>query len=142
MGVCPLNVAEEKLQLPAKTPMYFLRFAAMFCWFFSVMVGLTTLQSQNTIEIILKGIVVGVGAWCGWGLLNRRSQAILFTLGLCFYALFGSLVWLYYSLLIPYIYEKSIVFGVYEYLAFIYIFCAGVIIKVLLNKNVKRHFID
>jgi hypothetical protein len=133
---------KRRLRLAAKISVYFLRFAAMFCWFFSVMVGLTTLQSQNTIEIILKGIVVGVGAWCGWGLLNRRSQAILYALGLCFYALFGSLVWIYYSLLIPYIYEQNIAFGVYEYLAFIYIFCAGVIIKFLLGKNVKRYFVD
>jgi len=106
------------------------------------MVGLTTLQSQNPVEIVLKGFVVGIGAWCGWGILKRRRQVILFTVGLCFYALFGSMVWLYYSLLIPYFYGQDLELGIYEYLAFVYIFCAGGIIKLLLGKNIKQYLIN
>lgn len=130
------------MQWADKLLIYYLRFAVLFCWFFSVMVGLTTLQSQNTVEIILKGVVVGVGAWCGWGVLNRRRQVILFTIGLCFYALFGSLVWLYYSIFLPMFYEQDVELGFYDYLAFVYIICAGLIIKLMLSKNTKRYFIN
>ena len=106
------------------------------------MVGLTVLQSQNSVEIVLKGVVVGIGAWCGWGILNRRSQAILLTVGLCFYALFGSLVWLYYSTFLPIFYGQDLEFGLYDYLAFVYIVCAGAILKFLSSKNAKRYFIN
>jgi len=129
------------MQLGDKLTGYYLKFAVLFCWFFSLMVGLTTFESQNPVEIVLKGVVVGIGGWCGWGILRRRRQVILFTVGLCFYALFGSFVWLYYSLLIPYYYGQNMEIGLYEYLAFIYIFCAGTVIKLLLGKNAKQYFI-
>ena len=106
------------------------------------MVGLTALQSQNTVEIVLKGVVVGIGAWCGWGILNRRPQVILFTIGLCFYALFGSLVWLYYSTFLPIYYGQDIELSLYDHLAFVYIVCAGAVIKLLLGNNAKRYFIN
>ncbi len=120
---------------------YSLRLTVLFCWFFSIMVGLTALQSHNTVEIVLKGAVVGVGAWCGWGILNRRSQVILYTVGLCFYALFGSLVWLYHSTFLPIFYGQVLEFGLYDYLAFIYIICASLVIKFLLSKKAKRYLI-
>ena len=119
---------------------YYFRFVVLFCWFFSVMVGLTTLQSQNKVEIILKGVVVGIGAWCGWGVLKRKRQVILFTIGLCFYALFGSLVWLYYSTLLPKFYGQEIDLGLYDYLAVVYIICAGLVLKLLTSENTRRYF--
>lgn len=130
------------MQRVDKITVYSLRLTVLFCWFFSSMVGLTALQSQHTLEIVLKGVVVGIGAWCGWGILNRRSQVILFTIGLCFYALFGSLVWLYYSTLLPTVYGQDIELSLYDYLAFVYIVCAGAIIKFLFSKNARRYFIN
>ena len=119
---------------------YGLRFSILFCWFFSFMVAITTLGSQNISEILLKGVVVGVGAWCGWGILKRRRHVILFSIGLCFYALFGSAVWLYYSTIIPLMYGQQIVIGWYDGLAMFYIVCGAIIIKLLTNESVKRKF--
>ena len=115
-------------------------FAVMFCWFFSVMVGLTTLQSQSPLEILLKGIVVGIGGWCGWGMLKRKLQVILFTIGLCFYAIFGSLVWLYYSSLLPLVYGQKLSHGFYDFLAVLYIIGGCIVVWFLLHRDTRRSF--
>ncbi|MCI0507450.1 MAG: hypothetical protein L0Z73_15255, partial [Gammaproteobacteria bacterium] len=78
------------MELTNRKRVYLAIFATVFCWFFSLMVGLTGLQSQSFADMVLKGVVLGIGGWCGWGLLKRRRQVILFTIGLCFYAIFGS----------------------------------------------------
>ena len=128
------------MQLKGKTHVWLLLFSVIFCWFFSVMVGLTTLQSQNPVELILKGIVVGIGGWCGWGMLKHRRQVILFTVGLCFYAIFGSLVWLYYSSLLPLVYGEQPELGYYDYLAALYIVGGGIVVWFLLHRDTKQFF--
>ncbi|WP_455221437.1 hypothetical protein [Kaarinaea lacus] len=128
--------------LTHKKYLFYLLFSAIFCWFFSVMVGLTTLQSQNPIEIFLKGIVVGIGGWCGWGIIRRRRQVVLFAVGLCFYAIFGSLVWLYHSILLPLMYGQETRLGLYDYLAIIYIIGGAIVVWFLLHRDNRRFFKD
>lgn len=130
------------MQLKGKKHVWLLLFSVLFCWFFSVMVGLTTLQSQNPTEIVLKGIVVGIGGWCGWGMLMHRHQVVLFTIGLCFYAIFGSMVWLYYSSLLPLIYGQGLELGYYDYLAVVYIICGAIVVWFLLHRDTKHFFKD
>lgn len=128
------------MQLTGKKYLCLLMFSVAFCWFFSLMVGVTSWQSQNATEIFLKGIVVGIGGWCGWGLLKHRQQVILFAIGLCFYAVFGSLVWLYYSTLLPLVYGQELNPGFYDYLAVLYIVCGSIVVWFLLQRDTRRYF--
>jgi len=106
------------------------------------MVGLTTFQSENPIEILLKGIIVGIGGWCGWGILRRKRQAILLSVGLCFYAIFGSLVWLYHSIFLPLAYGYETETGLYDYLAILYVLGGAVVAWFLLHRDNRRFFHD
>jgi len=116
-----------------------LGFSTIFCWFFALMLARTTLQSQSNVEIVLKGVLVGMGIWCGLGLLKRRSQVLWFAIALCIYAIYGSLVWLYYSLLLPAIYSQPLTFGLYEYLSFLYIVGGSIVIWFLLCKQTRDY---
>ena len=114
-----------------------LGFSVLFCWFFSVMVGYTSLDSNDVIEIVLKGVVVGVGVWCGLGLLKRKGQVLWFAVALCLYAIYGSLAWLYNSLLLPIIYGQEFVVGPYEYLGFLYVVSGSFVVWFLLNERTR-----
>jgi len=126
------------LQLTARNRVYLLAFAALFCWFFSAMVGVTSLQSQNLQDLLLRAIVVGLGGWCGWGLLKGKRQVILFTIGLCCYAVFGSLFWLYSSTLMPLYFGHEVKFGLYDCLAFFYIIGGGIVVWFLLHRDTRQ----
>ena len=102
------------------------------------MVGRTTLQAQSQVEVVLKGVIVGIAIWCGLGLLKRKRHVMWFAIGLCFYAIYGSLVWLYYALLMPLVYGQNYSFGLYEYLSFIYLVCGTIIIWFLLRKESRE----
>lgn len=102
------------------------------------MVGRTTLHAQSRVELILKGVIVGVGVWCGLGLLRRKRHVMWFAVGLCFYAIYGSLVWLHYALLLPLVYGQNYSIGWYEYLSFIYLLCGSVVIWFLLRKDSRE----
>jgi len=128
--------------LTHKKLVYLWLFSAIFCWFFAIMVGLTTFQSENPIEILLKGIIVGIGGWCGWGILRRKRQAILLSVGLCFYAIFGSLVWLYHSIFLPLAYGYETETGLYDYLAILYVLGGAVVAWFLLHRDNRRFFHD
>jgi hypothetical protein len=125
--------------LPAKKFNLMLSFSILFCWFFSVMVGYTSLDSNDVKEIVLKGVVVGVGFWCGMGLLKRKGQVLWFTVSLCLYAIYGSLAWLYDSLLVPLMYGREIIIGPYEYLGFLYIVSGSLVIWFLLNERTRLY---
>jgi hypothetical protein len=106
------------------------------------MVGLTGLKSQSVADMVLKGVVLGVGGWCGWGLLKRRRQVILFAIGLCFYAIFGSVSWLYSSTLTPLFYGQETSFGWYDFLAVLYIVAGGIVAWFLLRRDTRQWFKD
>ena len=124
--------------LSDKTFTYLLKFSVVFCWIFALMVGRTTLQAQSQVEVVLKGVIVGIAIWCGLGLLKRKRHVMWFAIGLCFYAIYGSLVWLYYALLMPLVYGQNYSFGLYEYLSFIYLVCGTIIIWFLLRKESRE----
>ncbi len=130
------------MELTNRKRVYLAIFATVFCWFFSLMVGLTGLQSQSFADMVLKGVVLGIGGWCGWGLLKRRRQVILFTIGLCFYAIFGSVAWLYTSTATPLFYGQETSFGWYDFLAVLYIVAGGIVVWFLLRRDTRQWFKD
>ncbi|MGD8639290.1 MAG: hypothetical protein PVG89_01605 [Gammaproteobacteria bacterium] len=121
--------------LTNKTFYYLLRFSAIFCWFFALMIARTTLQAQSQTQVVLKGMIVGIGIWSGLALLQRKRHVMYFVLGLCFYAIYGSLVWLYTNLVLPLYYGQNYSIELYEVLSFIYIGCGSVIIWFLLQRE-------
>ena len=116
-----------------------LLFSILFCWFFALMVAYTTLRSNSHVEIVLKGTIVGMAIWCGIGLLQRRSQVFWFAIALCIYAIFGSMVWFYYSWLLPGFYGQQLSLGFYEYLGLLYIFCGSIVIWFLSREQTRQY---
>jgi hypothetical protein len=115
-------------------------FSVLFCWFFSVMVAYTSLNSGSTVEIVLKGIIGGLGVWCGIGLLKRNGQVLWFAVALCLYAICGSLLWLYDTVFMPLYHGLPVTYGHYEILAALYIVCGSIVIWFLLHER-TRHFL-
>ncbi|MGD8567496.1 MAG: hypothetical protein PVJ39_05390 [Gammaproteobacteria bacterium] len=110
-------------------------FSVVFCWFFALMVMRTTLHAQSQVEMVMKGVIVGIGIWSGLGLLQRKQHVMWFAIGLCFYAIYGSLVWLYYTLVLPLYYGQDYSVGLYGILSFVYIISGSIIIWFLLQKE-------
>jgi len=104
------------------------------------MVAYTALQSENHFESVLKGVISGLGIWCGLGLLKRKGQVLWFTVGLCLYAIYGSMVWLYQGVLLPLLYGKSVSYGFYDFLGIFYIVVGSLVIWFLLHERTRRYF--
>ena len=114
-------------------------FSVLFCWFFSVMVGYTSLESGNPVEIVMKGIIAGLGIWCGFGLLKKKGQVLWFAVALCLYAICGSLLWLYKAVFLPLYHSEPVSYGLYEFLGIVYIVCGTIVIWFLLHKRTRDY---
>ena len=117
----------------------FLLFSVLFCWFFSIMISYTAVGSSDTLAVVLKAIITGIGLWCGFGLLKRRPEVLWFAVALCLYAVCGSFFWLYESLLQPYINGQHISFSFYDLLGILYVVCGSIVIWFLLHERTRRY---
>lgn len=105
------------------------------------MVAYSSAGSNDPVEVLLKGVIVGIGLWSGAGLLKRRGQVFWFVISLCIYAVCGSLIWLYRALFLPLIYGQHVSLGLYEYLGVFYI-CGGVLIIWFLLLKQTRSYLN
>lgn len=126
--------------MPARKYNSLLLFSVFFCWFFSVMISYTALDSPVSAAVILKAIITGLGIWCGFGILRRKKEVLWFAVAICLYAVSGSLLWLHGTVLLPLINGDDISFGVYDLLAIGYIFGGAIVIWFLLHERTRTYF--
>lgn len=125
--------------LPGKKINKLLGFSVLFCWFFSVMVAYTSLESGDPVQIVLKGMIAGLGIWCGAGLLKKNSQVLWFAVGLCLYAVCGSLLWLARTVFLPLYHGEQVVYTFYDFLGLVYIVCGSFVLWFLLHERTRAY---